>query len=416
MEQVKKLIQFKKCGLSIIVLSLTLMGWTSSAMAAKIRMTLGEYSANTKKSYEKIAADFEAANPDIDVVIEVIPWSTYRQALTTDIFGGNAPDISVVASIWLKDYAGQGLLEPMENLMSPGLKEKFIPAMLGPSYVDGQLMGLPIAASARAMLINAELFKKANVPPPNSWEQFQAASAAISEVPGAYGFGLPGKEEEVDVYFYYIFWSFGGKIFDENGRSGLDSPEAIAAAKVYADLIKNGHTQPSPTANSREDVFNLFIQGKVGAVFTYPMLIPQIKSQNPDLNYQVLPFPVEKHKVTMGITDSIVVFKESESKAEVTKFMDFMYQHKYRLAFNQADGLLPVITSVVQDDYYQTNQDIKAFADGLAYARFQPLVEGYDDIIEITRNTLQKVYLGAIDPEEAFKTAAAEINKRRGLN
>ena len=51
------------------------------------------------------------------------------------------------------------------------------------------------------------------------------------------GFGLPGKEEEVDVYFYYALWAFGGDILKADGTSGLDSPEAIEAAKFYAAQV-----------------------------------------------------------------------------------------------------------------------------------------------------------------------------------
>jgi multiple sugar transport system substrate-binding protein len=76
---------------------------------------------------------------------------------------------------------------------------------------------------------------------------------------------------------------------------------------------------------------------------------------------------------------------------------------------------LPVTTSTVQDQYYQQNADIKAFADGLAYAKFQPNVKGWDQIIDITRSALQKIYLGEQTPEVALKEAAAAIDKARGM-
>ncbi|MCB1420816.1 MAG: ABC transporter substrate-binding protein [Notoacmeibacter sp.] len=388
---------------------------TASASSGEIRFTLGEYSANTKKSFDGIVEAFEAQNPDIDVTIEVIPWSNYLQALTTDISGGNAPDMSVVASIWLSEFTSQGLVEPIENVVSPDLVGKFIPAMLTPSYIDGKLMGLPIAASARAMMINTELYAKAGATPPENWDQLEAASASIAKMPDVFGFGLPGKEEEVDVYFYYALWSFGGQIFDQEGRSAIASPEGIAAAKLYADLVHSGSTEPTPTAYSREDVFNMFKQGKIGTIFTFPMLVPQIKEEAPDLKYSVMPFPVKAEKSTMAITDSVMVFETSDAKEDVRKFMDFIFQHDFRLEFNKADGLLPVIKSVVEDPYYQENQDIKAFADGLAYAKFQPNVERWDEIIEITRSALQHIYLGDQTPEQALSDAATKIDKLRGF-
>lgn len=386
-----------------------------AADAKEIRFTLGEYSAATKASFDKAAKAFEAENPDIDIKIEVIPWSNYLQTLTTDISGDNAPDMSVVASIWLADFSAQGLVTPIQDVVSPELVDRFIPAMLQPSYIDGKLMGLPIAASARAMMINTELYEQAGVTPPTTWEGLREASEKIAKLPDTFGFGLPGKEEEVDVYYYYILWSFGGDIFDKDGRSAIASPEGIAAAQVYADLIKAGATQPTPTAYSREDVFAMFKQGKVGTVFTFPMLVPQIKKEAPNLKYAVLPFPVKAQNSTMAITDSVMVFESSDAKAEIRKFMDFIYQHDFRLEFNKADGLLPVLKDVLADPYYQTNTDIKGFADGLAYAKFQPNVKGWDQIIDITRSALQRIYLGEQTPEVALKEAAAAIDKARGF-
>ena len=78
-----------------------------------------------------------------------------------------------------------------------------------------------------------------------------------------YGFGLQGKEIETDVYFYYAMWSYGGEII-KDGTSGLDSQAAIEAAKLYKCFIDEGLTQPGVTSNTREDVQNLFKQGKVG--------------------------------------------------------------------------------------------------------------------------------------------------------
>lgn len=404
----------KAIGLSSAAL-LGCLALASPIAAKEIRFTLGEYSANTRISFEKAAEAFEAEHPDIDIVIEVIPWSSYLQTLTTDISGDNAPDMSVVASIWLAEFSALGLVTPIGDVISPGLVDKFIPAMLQPSYIDGQLMGLPIAASARAMMINNDLYTQAGATPPATWEDLESAAAKISALGDNFGFGLPGKEEEVDVYFYYALWSFGGRIFNADGTSAIASPEGIAAAKLYAELVKSGSTQPTPTAYSREDVFNMFKQGKVGTIFTFPMLVPQIQEEAPDLNYTVMPFPVKAQKSTMAITDSVMVFDSSDAKEEIRLFMDFIFEHDFRLEFNKADGLLPVITSVVEDPYYQENADIKAFADGLAYAQFQPNVERWDEIIDITRSALQRIYLGEQEPEAALGDAAAAIDKLRGL-
>ena len=125
---------------------------------------------------------------------------------------------------------------------------------------------------------------------------------------------MQGKQIETDAYYYYALWTFGGDILKPDGTSGLDSPEALEAATFYKKLIDEGLTQPSPTNYSREDMFDLFKQGKLGMVFTFPMLIPQIKAEAPNLHYKVLPFPAKTAKATYGVTDTLMMFSTSHGQ------------------------------------------------------------------------------------------------------
>ena len=56
-------------------------------------------------------------------------------------------------------------------------------------------------------------------------------------------------------------------------------------------MIDEGLTQPGVTSNSREDVQNLFKQGKIGMMITAPFLSNQIKEEAPNLKYGVTAIP-----------------------------------------------------------------------------------------------------------------------------
>ena len=379
------------------------------AHATDIRFTAGEYSKHTLPFFEQVAKDYEAAHPDVHVHVEVIPWEGYLQKLTTDVNAGNAPDLSIVATIWVPDFASQGVIEPLDGYMTPAFKSIFIPTFFAPSTIEGKLMGIPAAASARAMMVNLDLFKQAGLEPPKTWEDFYGAAKKIAGMPNTYGFGLQGKETETDDYFYYALWSFGGDII-KNGKSALDSPEAIKAATFYKKLVDEKLTEPSPTAYSREDVFQMFKQGKVGMIFTFPMLIPQLKAESPNLHYAVLPFPTDLSPTTLGVTDVMMLYSASKAKKEAWDFAQFMYQDKYRSQFDHDEGLLPVTKNIVAQDYYTKNPDLSTFAAGLSYAKFAPTVKDWAEFADITSRALQTIYLDQATPEAAMKSAAGQIN------
>ena len=204
----------------------------TAAQAVDLRFTAGEYSKHTLPFFEQVAKDYTAAHPDVHIHVEVLPWDGYLQKLTTDVNAGNAPDMSIVATIWVPDFASQNIIEPLDARMTPDFKSAFIPSFFAPSTIDGKLMGVPAAASARAMMVNLDLLKQAGIDhAPKTWEEFYDAAKKISALPGVYGFGLQGKEVETDAYFYYALWSNGGDII-KDGKSGLDSPASVKTAAL----------------------------------------------------------------------------------------------------------------------------------------------------------------------------------------
>lgn len=401
---------------AVLALSLGMAGLAPAAFAETVvDFTVAEYSSKTGPYFQEVADAFQAENPDIKINIEVVPWDTLLQRLTTDVAGGSAPDISIIGTRWLLDFASQGVAEPIDAYLTPEFKGTFIDTFMAPSVIDGQIMGLPVAASARAMMVNMDLYEKAGATPPTNWTELYEASKKIAALPDTFAFGLQGKEIETDAYFYYALWTHGGDILKADGTSGLDSPEALEAATLYKKMIDEGLTQPSPTNYTREDVFNLFKQGKVGTIFTFPMLIPQIKAEAPDLKYQIMPFPEGKAKATYGVTDTLMMFADSDAKEAAWKFIEFAYKDEWREKFDMGEGFLPVTKNVAALPHFSEDPDVAGFAAGLPYAKFAPTIANWEEIADVTVRTMQQIYLGEVSPEDGLKAAAAEINKIRGL-
>ncbi len=394
---------------TLALASTALLAVAGVAEAGTVRVTVAEYSAKTGPYFQEVVEKFEAAHPDIDVEIEVVPWDNLLQKLTTDISAGANADLSIIGTRWLVDFVEQGIAEPLDGYMDAAFKDRFIPTFLTPSVMDDKTYGLPIAASARALYYNKTLFEEAGIDaPPATWAELEEDAKKISALgDGRFGFGLQGKEIETDVYYYYGMWSQGAEILMD-GKSGLSSPGALEAARLYKRLIDEGATQPGVTSYSREDVQNLFKQGKLGMVMTAPFLSNQIRDEAPDLQYGVAPIPAGEGgaRGTYGVTDSIIMFQNSQNKDEAFQFLDFLFQTPQRVAFTVNEGFLPVEKEEAADPHFVDDADLKVFTSLLADARFAPVIAGWEEIADITTNALQSVYLGQAEPDAALKAAA----------
>jgi len=405
-----------KLGLGSAALALA----AASATADTVRVTVAEYSSLTGPYFEEAAAAFEAANPEHDIQIEVVPWDVMLQKLTTDISAGANADLSIIGTRWLVDFVAEGIAAPLDGYMSDEFSDRFIEVFLTPSVFDGQTYGLPIAASARAMFYNTELFEQAGLDgPPDTWEELKEAAAAIDALgDDIAGFGMQGAQIETDVYFYYAFWAYGGELVEADGTSGLDTPAGYQAAALYREMLESGVTQDGVTSMTREDVQNLFKEGRVGMMITAPFLASQIRNEVPDLGFGVAAIPAgpDGDRGTYGVTDSIIMFENSRVKDTAWEFLDFIFTTEWRARFTGGEGFLPVQTAVAEMPEFADDPVLAEFAALLPEARFAPVIAGWEEIAERTSTALQTIYLGDADIEETLNAAAADINSVLGAN
>ena len=207
-------------------------------------------------------------------------------------------------------------------------------------------MGLPVAASARAMMVNMDLNEKAGATPPKTWDELYEALKKIAALPETFAFGVQGKEIETDAYYYYSLWTQGGDILKADSTSGLDTPEA------------------------------------------------------PDLKYQILPFPEGKAKATYGVTDRLIMFADSDAKDAAWKFIEFAYKDEWREKFDMGEGFLPVTKKAAALPYVTDDPDVAGFAAGLPYAKFAPTIANREEIADVTVRTMPQIYPGEVTPED----------------
>jgi len=405
------MINFKKM-LTYVGIATALLG-AAPTYAQTVRIAVAHYSDQTLPYFQKMAQEFNQANPGITIKIQEVNWDNLQQKLQTDLIGGTNPDLSIVATRWLLDLVTDDVLEPLDQHMTPAFKDRFIGNLLGVGKIKGQSYGLPIAASARGLFYNKTLLTKAGFPNgPKTWDDVFAAARKIKGT-GAYGFGLQGKEIETEVYWFYALWAQGGVVVDASGRAVFDSAAGIKAATMYKALIDQGLTEPGVTSYSREDVQNLFKQGRVAMVITAPFLAKQIEKENPSLRYGVTAVPTSADTpfaaATFGGTDSLVMFKNSKVKPAAWKFIDFLFSKGPRVAFTSGEGFLPTTKEEANDPAFDDPVN-KEFISFLPSAQFSPNMAGWEDLSKILSNALQAIYLGKEKPDAALKAAALQTN------
>lgn len=329
------------------------------------------YSDSTQRLWEDVIDGFEAENPDISVNLEVQSWDNLETVVTTKIQGGEAPDIYNGGPF--AGFAADGLLYPVDEVVSAETLADFQDSFLANAEVDGTAYALPLIASARALFVNNTLLEQAGVAEaPTTWDELLDAATKVSALGGGIaGYGMPLGSEEAQAEAAVWLWGGGGTFGDES-ETTIDDPSNLPGAEQIKKMIDAGATQADPGATDRSPLMDIFVQGKLGMQVGLPPTVGQIADGNPDLDYSIVPIPTKDGSaLTLGVMDQLMAFSNDGDKQEaITKFFDFYYSADVYVPWVQAEGFLPVTKSGA--DALSDEETLAPFLAVLPDAQFYP--------------------------------------------
>ncbi len=203
-------------------------GAASSAPAEKVEVSMiaAQYGTQTADWWANFVKEFNAANENINLTVDVVSWNDIYTVVNTRIANGQAPDLLNIDVF--ADYVADDLLLPAEDWVSDETYAKFYPAFLDQSVIDGTVWAVPDLASARAMYYNKDILDAAGVAVPTTWDELKAACEAIKAYdPEIYPWGVDMTTDEGQACFAYYIWNNGGDFTDAEGNWTLNSPENV---------------------------------------------------------------------------------------------------------------------------------------------------------------------------------------------
>ena len=341
---VKKLIAL----VLVVVMLVALFAGCGKDDKITLDVVVAEYGGNTAAWWKQFEADFEAANENIDLLIDVVSWNDITAKVQTLIANNNAPDILNIDSF--ADYQAAGLLLPAQDYVSETTYAKFYQSFLDQSVVDGTVWAVPDLASCRAMYYNKDILDAAGVEVPTTFEELRAACEAIKAYdPDIYPWGVDMTSDEGQACFAYYIWNNGGDFTDAEGNWTLNDPKNVEAIEFIVGLVKDGLTNSDPATETRYVNQDMFGAGQV-AMMIGPNSIPTyIADGGYSVNWGVAGIPSSTgNSVAHGVMDRFMTFDNGyteEEMAAITTFYDFFYEDTRYSEWVLMEGFLPATTA-----------------------------------------------------------------------
>lgn len=235
-------------------------GQSSSDGPVDLRMTVWTADKSQLALFQQIADAYVADNKDTvsKITFETLPFDKYTTGLTTQIAGGNPPDLAWIFESSAPEFVKSGALVDIR----PTLKETegYNADDLKPEALklweskDG-LYAYPFSNSPFGVFVNTDKLAAAGQPNPAdlvasgkwTWDTAAAMSAAAAKKNKSAGLVVRDFEFSVWENLATIWSSFGAKPWSDDGKTcEFTSPEMTTALTwIHDQIFKNG-AMPSP--------------------------------------------------------------------------------------------------------------------------------------------------------------------------
>ncbi|MET9577943.1 sugar ABC transporter substrate-binding protein [Streptomyces massasporeus] len=376
--------------------------------------------------WKEIIADFEKANPDIKVEYVGIASTEYQSKVDTALQGGGLPDVGGVGAAMLAGFAAQGALEPLDerlgsSSLSGKLNKDMVESLKAAGGGDDKLYSIPTSANNGVLYYRTDLFKKAGLEEPTTWERFyEAAKKLTNSGKNEFGYTIRGGAGSIAQALDAMYGQSGITSFwDSSGeKTTVNDPKNVAALEQYAALYK----KVTPAADLNNDFTKMVAQWDSG---TIGMLNHNLGSYQDHVKalgvekFRGIPQPVGaggKRVQVSNPVDGLGLFKSGKNKDAAWKFIEFATSKAENSKFNEAAGQVPSNTDAAKDAWISKAEPTKLAADALS--------DGSTTIVQLPYylpdwNTIskadnepnfQKVLLGKMSAKEFLDTVAEQLN------
>lgn len=353
---------------SFIVLALFIASLSVGLVAAQdpVEIRFMWYSdGNEGEVMQELLDRFEADNPDIDVVLDVVAYTSILEQLPIQVEAGEGPDMARITQI--PSLAGN-YLDIRPYLTDADAYEAAFPSFVLEAMRTGDddngIYGYPDQFTVTGPYINRTLFEQAGVDVPSdssdavSWEEWTDACAAVAEATGTdYAIAMDRSGHR----FAGPAISQGATLFDEEGNVTIDSE----GFRSMADILAGWHTAGITPAEvwlgaggSYSPANDYFINGQLVCQMAGSWLVGRFTADIGDaFDWEAVPNPTGPGGSTgMPGGAAVVAFASSEHPEEVARVMEYLTSEDVQREYAERTLFIPGDLRL-SDLNYQTDSE-----------------------------------------------------------
>ncbi|MFE5669986.1 ABC transporter substrate-binding protein [Agromyces sp. NPDC056523] len=342
--------------------SLGLAGCATSGGDDRVKLDFFQFKGEALEDFEEIIADFEAENPDIDVVQNQV--ADADTTIRTLLVKNRTPDvITLNASGNFGRLAQAGVFadfsdEPVLGTINPAVQE--ILADLG--NAEGEVNGLGYVNNADGIIYNQDIFEEQGLEVPETWDELIAVcdelqDAGITPFYGTLAENWTGLPSFNGLGAYPAQDDFFNQMREQGADTGPESD--VSFSKDFEETLAQqyelfSYTQEGYRGRSYDDGNAAFANGEVAMLMQGIWAVNPIKQVNPDVRAAIFPYPAtdspDDRLLVSGVDVVVTMGKDTPHREEAMRFIEYLFEEDVIEDFAASQNMVPSVEGAQLSD------------------------------------------------------------------
>ena len=365
---------------------------------------------------------------DLSVSLATVDLASLHEHLARAVASGLAPDLALLDSVWVPEFASAGFLRPLDKLdqswVDHEYTNEFAPTFVESHTIDGHPMAVQIEADVAGLWFDRAVLARHHIAPPKTWKNLDDACSTLRQAGKITPLGMPAGPAAGEAASYTLLAllaSNGATVLDDRGVT-LHHTGVVQTLEFICTLVERGALSVEAVVRGRGRPMRMLASGDnvfaFGGSYELPALASArgISQEEAWQRFGFVRSPVgpESNNSVLAGGMALAIFRQSDRPELAMRLLQALVAPGAQIGMARSTGQIPSRTSVVPG-LAASDSLLAQSASMLQGAVVRPRVSSYDRVSQQLQGMLADVILGRQAPAAAAEHTAALVSAITGL-
>ncbi len=373
----------------------------------------------------EVVDGFNHSQSAYKVSVESINFARYDNVVIEATAAGQGPDVLNVYTDQLPMHVAAGTVRPLDSLLDASWAEEAKDFAVSPDFLrfGGKLMAVPWEARVWLLWYRRDELAAAGLPVPKTLAELQTDAVKLTN-DKTMGFGFGASTGALGSgaieAFVPIFWGAGGKLFDANGKTLINSAAGVKTLTWLRDMVAANAMKKTVVGMSVEDALASVKAGTISMTVMGSYRVGAARAAEATGN-NLLTAPVPGWTAASPsparvASQTLAIGADCKHPDGAWAFIQYYISPAAQLAFARA-GVMPSRLSTYKlagFDQLPNAAELRQWAGYLHdHGHMEATPKDFSVLSEALATAIQRTIMQGVAPKAAIDEAARAYNSRQ---